>query len=539
MDLGGNLLISYPLIQVFLYLFSIGFIHITAPPPLPKTSIKSRFFISFVSNILRGGLSFATGLIIARGLGPSNYGDFVFLLGSFAAIRQLLDLGTSSAFFTFLSNKPRDLKFIISYALWQLFQFLFPLLLIGLILPNDIINSIWLGKERSLILLSFASVFLKEQAWNTLVQIGESNRLTHQVQTWSILIATIHLALIAGIWKFNLFSVEFLFSLIILEYLIATAAAFKSLYIYHPEAKESHWQEMFNDYRAFCTPLIFSSFVGFLGMFADRWLLQNFGGSHEQGFFGVGHQFAAISLIATMSMYNIFWKEIAEAHENQNLERVHFLFKKVCRFLYMAGGFISCYLVYWTEDIVKFTLGSSYLGGTQAVIIMFFYPIHQCLGQIIAAMFLAFKNTKTLMLFYMLTTVTGIIVSYFLMAPKDAWIPGLNTGSTGLALKTVILQIVFANIGIWWIDRTHGWKFDWSYQVIGLATTLILSYFAFAITNEISNLISINLFWKLGLHLIIYILFLGSFLWNFPGQAGLNRDEIRDYLSHFVRVFKR
>ena len=38
------------------------------------------------------------------------------------AILQLLELGTSSAFYTFLSNRPQGLRFLVSYMLWQLFQ---------------------------------------------------------------------------------------------------------------------------------------------------------------------------------------------------------------------------------------------------------------------------------------------------------------------------------------------------------------------------------------------------------------------------------
>jgi len=67
--------------------------------------IASRFLFSISFNIIRGVFSFLAGLYIAKGLGPVEYGNFTFLLGSFIAIRQLIDLGTSSAFFTFISQK--------------------------------------------------------------------------------------------------------------------------------------------------------------------------------------------------------------------------------------------------------------------------------------------------------------------------------------------------------------------------------------------------------------------------------------------------
>ena len=81
--------------------------------------VKSRFMVSLLTNVLRGFLSFITILILARGLGPASYGDFAFLMGSFVAIKTLLDLGTSSAFYTFLSQKPRGSYFILIYIIWN------------------------------------------------------------------------------------------------------------------------------------------------------------------------------------------------------------------------------------------------------------------------------------------------------------------------------------------------------------------------------------------------------------------------------------
>ena len=123
-------------------------------------SLKSRFIVSLFSNIFRGAVSFLTGLVIARGLGPENYGDFFFLLGCFMASRQLLDLGSSQAFYTFMSQKPRGKIFVASYAGWQLVQFLIPLLFIGLLVPGEWVEQIWVGQERTLVVLAFAAVYM-------------------------------------------------------------------------------------------------------------------------------------------------------------------------------------------------------------------------------------------------------------------------------------------------------------------------------------------------------------------------------------------
>ena len=85
-----------------------------------NSSISSRFAVSALVNVLRGVLSFITTIIIARDFGPKEFGDYAFLLGTFVGVISLLELGTSNAFQTFISQKERGKKFLLSYAGWQL-----------------------------------------------------------------------------------------------------------------------------------------------------------------------------------------------------------------------------------------------------------------------------------------------------------------------------------------------------------------------------------------------------------------------------------
>jgi len=140
--------------------------------------VKSRFAVSLVTNVLRGGLSFVTVLMLARGLGPALYGDFAFLMGSFMAIKSLLTLGTSTAFYTFISQKSRGLEFMGAYAIWQLIQFFLAIIIIAVVLPDSWVDVLWVGQKKELVLISFVTVFIQQQAWQTMIQIGESRRQT-------------------------------------------------------------------------------------------------------------------------------------------------------------------------------------------------------------------------------------------------------------------------------------------------------------------------------------------------------------------------
>ena len=120
-----------------------------------KTSIRSRFIFTVGINFFKSLLSFITGILLARLLGPEFYGNMAFLLGSFMGVLRLLNMGSSSAFFTFLSQKTRSRKFVLSFFLWVAIQLITTLIVIGLLFPVHWIENIWLGQELSLVLLAF------------------------------------------------------------------------------------------------------------------------------------------------------------------------------------------------------------------------------------------------------------------------------------------------------------------------------------------------------------------------------------------------
>ena len=94
---------------------------------------------------------------------------------------------------------------------------------------------------------------------------------------------------------------------------------------------------MLTDYKKFCLPIlpyqIWAAFV----VFADRWMLQNFGGSIEQGYFSVGNQLSLIILLAATSIINILWKEMAEEYKKNNIEKVRNYFRLSTNCFYLLS----------------------------------------------------------------------------------------------------------------------------------------------------------------------------------------------------------
>jgi len=509
---------------------------------LNSTSIKSRFIVSLISNTIRSILGFFSGLLIARELNPSGYGDISFLLGSFVAISALLDMGSSSAFYTFISQRTQGMRFYLYYFAWLALQFIIPTFLITALLPESMIAKIWLGHSREIILLAFAASFMQQQVWQTLNQIGESSRKTIRVQIIGLVVAIGHLIMIYALLAEGLLTIQYVFWLLIVEYALATLWAVRFLREKQgaAEAKKSEAFSagaMMKEYFAYCKPLALVSLITFLFQFVDRWLLQRFGGSSQQGYYQIAYQFAAVSLLATSSILNVFWKEIAEANAHRDRERLAALYQKVSRALAMLGAVLSGFLIPWTEQIVTVVLGLSYLTAVPVLMIMFLYPIHQSMGQIGGTMLLAGGHTKAYMTLSVTVMLISLPLSYLVQAPPHGTpIPGLGLGAIGMALKMVAVNIVSVNILAWIIARNYDWKFDWIYQIAGISLALGAGFLSKLTVGFFWNITRQDIVGLLTPFLasgILYVIIVSACTLAMPWLIGLEKKDMKSLIDNF------
>lgn len=517
----------------------LGEVQYTTDEPVHHVApLRTRFLVSVGSNGIRALLGFVSGVLIARGLNPSGYGDLMFLIGSFVAIRSLLEMGSSSAFYTFLSRHARGRRFYLSYISWLALQFVITLSLVTLIIPSDIFEKVWLGHNRRIVVIAFLAAFMQQQIWQMVSQIGESMRKTIKVQLLNIIVATSYLVMVSLLLFFGRMSAENILLLIIIQYLIASLLAYRILRerLSEPVEAEASLKEIVREYVVYCKPLIALSFVGFLYDFADKWLLQKFGGATQQGYFQVASQFSNVSLLATASILSVFWKEIAASWAVQNHTRVAMLYHKVSRGLVILGATMTGLLFPWSEQIVLMTLGKPYAHAWPVLAIMLIYPIHQSLGQIGGTMFLASGRTRKYMFVSTAMMLISIPFSYLVLAPiKGGWIPGLGMGAIGIATKMVLLGIVSVNIQAWVIARFNGWNFDWTFQVVGIPIILGAGYLAKAIVGLMWNLGGVDptaLIIPVVVASFIYVVLVTCIVWLLPWLIGMEREEIRTLLRN-------
>ena len=492
------------------------------------TSLKKRFTSSLLGNLTRSAISFLTMLLLARWLTPTDYGRMSYLLASFVAIRQLLEVATSTAFFTFLSQKNRGKFFLLYYWGWVFFQLMLTISVLIILIPASLITIIWQNESISVIILAYLASFLQGSIWQSAQHMAEAQRKTLFVQKISTFIFTIHFLLVFFAHYFDYLTLVFIFSIMIFEWFIASivvASKYKINTELNDDISESP-KSVFRMFLIYCLPMIPYTWLNFIHDFADRWMLQYWSGSEHQAFYSIAQQLSAVALIATTSVLNIFWKEIAEAYKLGNQEVMQNLHKRVSRMLFVFSTFIAAFLFPWSREIVSTLLGEKYLAGVFTLSIMLFYPIHQSLGQIAGTILYATESTKLRLMLTIVFVPINLFVTYILLAPKDAIIPGFSLNSEGLAIKMVAMQIIQVSIINYFINRKFKLHSDFFYQALIFFLLLLFGLISYHTTVWSFGSLTNNTYILMSISFLIFLVQFIFICLKRPTIIGVSHSEL-------------
>lgn len=496
-------------------------------------SIFARFSASILFNILRGGLTLATTVLLARFLGVDNYGRMAFLLASFLAFKSLLDMSSSHAFFTFLSEKTRSKKFVNMYLCWMACQLVVSLLLVGLILPDEVLEKVWINESRFLIILALTATFMQQSGWLVASQMAEAQRQTFKVQKLGMVIVSINLVMILLLEYADLITLPILFTVLTLEWFAGAFLAAR-MYVGLDDISDT-FSSVVGEFWAYCKPLIPYVWLVALGEFLDRWMLQTWGGNAEQGYYAVAANIMIVVSIGVISIIRILWKEIAEAYHQKNMDLVSSLYQRTNRTIYAGAAFFVGASLPWSSEILNTLLGSDYSAGNKTFMLMVIYTAHQSLGQINGVLLLATKKVKIHTIIGSVAVIAGVAASYYTLAPAEAVIPGLNMGSEGLAWKMFLINCVMVNVLMYIIAREFNWKYQWFYQFYVLGLAILVGYL---VKNLVLGVFS-SMYLSMVISLLFYAVAIGLLCYAFPMLAlGITKSKLLGSLSTLGSKFK-
>ena len=499
-----------------------------------EDSLQKRYSYKLLTNLVGLVFNIIIYSIIPRGLGPKAYGSFNFLANFFTQMVGFFDTGTSIGFYTKLARRPREFTLVCFYAYFSVIVSIVILAFVLLAQWTKAYIRIWPDQEMVYIYLA--------AGWGILMWvIGLLNMMADAygitVTTEKIRILQRTLGLILILLLFALGQLQ-LFQFFLYHYFILflLAGAFiwvmnKKGYSNNKNWKLLSWSQIrrySNEFYQYSHPLFFCSALGLIAGIFDRWLLQVFGGSIQQGFYSLSYQIGAICFLFTSAMTPLLTREFSIIFGNKDLAQMATLFRRYVPLLYSIAAYFACFIAIQADKVIHIMGGSTYKGALMAVTIMAFYPIHQTYGQLSGSVFYATGQTALYRNISIVFMLISLPITYFLIAPPEKF--GLNAGATGLAIKMVLLNFFGVNVQVYFNARLLKLKY-WRYLGHQLASVGCLLAIAAVVGLGVDNILGLReriiaSFFVAGIFYTIVVMSLACFL---PVIFGINKEDI-----HFI-----
>ena len=504
-----------------------------------EDSLNKRYFFKLLANIISLILNLLIQAIIPRGLGPNAYGDFNFLSSFFTQLVAFFDMGTSTCFYTKLSQRSQESSLVSFYLYFSgiLFAIIISFIFISKIFsvneyiwPNQKLLFIYLAALWSFLTWIMTVMGLMVDAYGLTV-IGEKARILQRCMA-TILIIFIYI--FHQLDLINLFFYHYIILIFIIgSYIwIITCNGFViNLRIYFLlQNVKAHLQEFY----VYSHPLFITALIGLIAGIFDRWVLQIFAGSVQQGFFGLSYQVSTICILFTTAMSPLLTRELTIAYSQKDLAQMAQLFRRYLPALYSIAAYFSCFIAFQAGKVISIMAGSHFRGALVAIAIMALYPMHQTYGQLTGSVFYASGQTVTYRNISIVITLVGLPLTYLLIAPKN--LMGFETGSTGLAIKMVLLNIIGVNVQLYFASRFLKIRFS-RYILHQIGTVAFMAAIAFTVKYVVDEIVFLpgGVLANFLIAGLLYSIIIIIVTYYYPILFGISKQDVRS-IFHILRT---
>lgn len=457
-----------------------------ALPPMGRTdSMGRRYLTKLGANVISTLSGIATQVVVVRGLGPAAYGDYSFLTNFFTQVTDFFDVG-SIGFYTKLSARPRDQGLVRFY--WN-FMLASGVLLVGGTLAvafSRYREQLWPGQHLRFIILALGFAWL---TWFVKIagQVADALGLTVPADAYRAVQRVLGAVALVAFGAAGLVTLTFYFGYQYVAFaglLIAWSVILRRngyrLSGRAPTESGAN-REYARELGSYAMPLLVLAIVHLVGGILSRWLLQRYGGSTEQGYFGLSNQLGAMCFLLTSSLSPVWMRDMSVAYAANDVGAERRLFVQAVPTLYAFAAYVGVFLALQGGRFASLFGGHAYQAAGLTVSLMALYPLHQTYGQLSGSMLLVHGRTKLYRNIGIANSILGLPLLLWLLMPQSRG--GLNLGAVGLAIVTLVSQFIGVNAQLWFNAADIGLPFGkllrdqfltiGSFGVIGVASVAL------------------------------------------------------------------
>lgn len=516
---------------------------------MAEDSLGKRYLSKLVSNMATIPLYLIMEAVLPRALGPASYGNFSYATSLFQNFTNFLDMGTSTCLHTSLAKRPDEISLLAFYGRFSLLMLLFCLAAgFAMHIPGAGMNlmpgvPLWMAAPSAL----WAYI-----TWAGRVARGANDALGITARSEHVRIGVniaSALALLA-LFLAGLLSLKILY---LHQYASLGLLAAGFILVLHRHLKQNVerseagklWQLSFSrfsqyahEFARYSSPLFVTALASVLILSAERWLLQYFEGSIEQGYFSLSLKIGVACFLFVTALTPLMMREMAVAHGKNDRAGIAGLMDRYAPMIYAVAAWMACFVLVEARAVVRLFGGAEFAGALLPVQIMALYPIHQGYGQLANSIFYATGETTLLRNVSICTMLFGLGLTWLLLAPPHLF--GFQLGAGGLAVKMVLVQIISVNL-LFWFSRNaapFNLKRNLLHQVV-CPLALTAAAFCSRYSTEWAGLGGASDFSRFFVSGVIYCIICALLASLLPFVFGLAKGDLRRLAAHALLIVRR
>lgn len=457
--------------------------------------MQNRIIFKIIATGLNFLMSIVLGILVPRAIGPMSYGDFSYIIATYAFLFQFLMFTSNTAYIYFLSHGKHKIEDVNMFYMLFLGIISFLILILGLITGNSefVIKYLWNGLDNQYLLylgLIFG-IFTNLQT-----RLEEFSDSTSQTITSEKLKLTSRFIIVVTIIVFVLLDkldIYWYFILSILNLTLFFALFYKYITFMISKIDWKVFQEIFDDFYIYLKPLIIFTLIAAIYSYLGKYVLQASSGSVEQGYYNFAYQLALIPVTFISSIMAIYMSEMTKKFQANDLTGVKEVFVNNIFKIYTIHAFIAFFMLVNAKEIILLTVGEQFLGALGALQALSIFSLLHTFGMLSGNLFFSSGRNKQYSIINSITMILGIsYLTYMLLQSK------LDAGHLAVVMASfygvrVMIQL-YINMNHLSISKI---------KFIGeLVLITIIVYGAF----ELANSFGLNLFINLLLAFLILLI---------------------------------
>ena len=379
--------------------------------------MQNRIIFKIISTGLLFLMSIVIGILVPRAIGPASYGDFSYIVATYAFLFHFFIITTRVAYIYFLSSGKHIIEDINTF--YMLFLTIISVLVIFVwfISVNSEfgIQYLWNGLEDQQLLFLGLILIILSTFQSILIQYSDSTSQTVRAEKLKLISRFLLVLAVVTSILFGALNAPLFFILSIANVTLFLLLYTKYINFKFSELNIKKIKNIYDDFYIYLKPLIIFSLITTIYAYLGKYVLQSSSGSVEQGYFNFALQLALIPVTFISSLMAIYTSEMTKKFKENDIESVRNIFLSNIFKTYAIHAFICFFMMIYAKEIILITVGESFIEATGALQVLSIFSLLHTFGMLGGNLFFSSGRNKEYSIINSIPMILGIFcMAYFL-----------------------------------------------------------------------------------------------------------------------------